>query len=70
MSILIAILTRPSNLGLIAVIGSGALYFGLKSRTAMAKQSQLETGSAAGESQDTEKKKNYEVRPGRSGGGV
>ena len=71
MSHIISLLSRPSTLGLVAVAGSGAFYFGLKSRTAMAQQARRESGgyeSRAGGPAGMEK--NYEVKAGREGGGV
>ena len=56
---------------MIAVAGSGAFYVGMKYRTLMGP----EVPQGAGESQSgsevaANKEKNYEVKPGREGGGV
>lgn len=71
MSHITSLLTKPSTLGLVAVAGSGAFYFGLKSKTIMAQQAQRDIGkseSMVGGSVDGDK--SYEVKAGREGGGV
>lgn len=71
MSHITSLLTRPSTLGAIAVAGSGAFYVGLKYRTVMGPGAEQGFGlghSGSGGTVDTGK--NYEVKPGREGGGV
>ncbi len=63
LSHLTGLLTRPSTLPIIAVLGSGAFYIGLKSKTEMAKQARREVGKGGEET-------NYEVSTSRSGGGI
>ena len=71
MSHMTSLLTRPSTLGLVAVAGSGAFYFGLKSKTIMAQQAQRDGGeNRSGAAAGVNEGKNYEVRSGREGGGV
>lgn len=66
MAHLTTLLTRPSALGTIAVLGSGAFYVGMKYKTLIAKQAwRLSEDGEGGDRQ-----MNYEVKTGRSGGGV
>ncbi|KAL6719309.1 hypothetical protein ACLMJK_003548 [Lecanora helva] len=55
------LLTRPSTMGAIGVVGTGSFWIGLKYRTLTRKDTQ---------EKPTSQEQNYEVKPGRSGGGV
>ncbi|KAL2044398.1 hypothetical protein N7G274_003103 [Stereocaulon virgatum] len=71
MSSIPSLLTRPTALGMIAVAGSGAFYVGLKYRTLAGAKAQRGAGeSQSGGEGPVNKEKNYEVKPGREGGGV
>ncbi|KAL2056469.1 hypothetical protein ABVK25_003493 [Lepraria finkii] len=66
-----SLLTRPTTLCMIAVAGSGAFYVGMKYRTLMGPEVQRGSGELqSGREGSVNKKKNYEVKPGREGGGV
>lgn len=71
MSSITSLLTRPTTLGMIAVTGSGAFYVGMKYRTLIGPEVQRGTGESQSSSEEpVNKEKNYEVKPGREGGGV
>ena len=69
MSQIANILTRPSTLGAVAVVGSGAFYVGLKYRTIKGPPN-TQNGSSTGRGQEDGQGNTYEVKPGREGGGV
>ena len=69
MSQITNLLTRPSTLGAVAVVGSGAFYVGLKYRTVMGLRDS-KGGSGDGQGGQDGQRENYEVKPGREGGGV
>ncbi|MCJ1275777.1 hypothetical protein MMC21_003580 [Puttea exsequens] len=68
MSSIPSLLTRPSALGIIAIAGSGAFYVGLKYKTLTAPPPDMQTQSSGAPAEA--KEQNYEVKPGREGGGV
>lgn len=71
MSHITSLLSRPSTLGLVAVAGSGAFYFGLKSKTILAQQARRESGKNQNVAEGpANHEKNYGVKAGREGGGV
>ena len=69
MSHIANILTRPSTLGAISVAGSGAFYLGLKYRTFKGPP-EVQKNSKSRVEDEKRQEYNYEVKPGREGGGV
>ena len=68
MSRITNLLARPSPLGAVAVIGSGALYLGLKYRSLMASAAQRSMRMK--QDQTERQERSYEVKSGQEGGGV
>ena len=64
-------LAQPSTLAALAVFGSAAFYFGLKTKAAKAKQERRQYNNAKADGQNSsDNAKGFGVPPGRSGGGV
>lgn len=64
-------LAQPSTLAAVAIFGSAAFYFGLKTKAAKAKQERRQYGSAKSKvEENADQERRFEVPPNRSGGGV